>query len=145
MKISKKAIFSCLFLLIGFFLINTWLAPLASADDSLWNSQVGSPQLTNVFGGDQAKQDVRAIVVKVINVALTFLAIILLFLLVLAGFKYMLSGGNESKAKEAQTQIKNALIGLIIVLASWIIARYVIVITDQIMTNKVDYTNYQTW
>ena len=140
MKITKKAIFGFLMWLVIIATLNFTVVRPVSADETLLNSMEGSSYFATLFGGGE--QDARTVVVKIINVALSFLAVIFLFLLVLAGFKYMLSGGNETKTKEALAQIKNAIIGLIIVLASWVIARYVIVITDRVMQNKVDYINY---
>lgn len=121
--------------------LNFLVAPSVQADETLLKGQVGADSLALVFGGEGgADQDVRTIVVKVINVALSLLGVIFLVLLVLAGFKYMLSEGNEAKTKEAISHIKSAVIGLVIVLASWAIVRYVTVMTDNIMQNKVDYT-----
>jgi len=40
-------------------------------------------------------------------------------MIVIGGFQYMLSGGNEEKVANARKTIQWAVIGLIIVLASW--------------------------
>jgi len=145
MKITKKAIFSFVLFAVSLMALNFTAVAPAVADDSLWQGQVGGNDIAQVYGGEGAKQDIRIIVVKIINVALGLLAALFLTLLVIAGFKYMLSGGNETKAKDAISQIKSALIGLIIVMASWAIARYVVIMTGQIMSNKVDYTTYQLY
>jgi hypothetical protein len=145
MKIIKKAIFIMVFLASAFSLFTFNSLPVR-ADESLAQGQVGWTDLGLVFGVQPGgERDVRMVAVQIVNVALTLLAALLLILLVIAGFKYMLSGGNESKAKDALAQIKNAIIGLVIVLAAWVIARYVVVMTDKIMQNKVDYTTYQVY
>ncbi len=66
------------------------------------------------------------IVGSIINVVLGFLGILLLVYLLWGGFKWMTSGGSEDGVKEAQTMIKNAIIGLIIVMASYAISTFVL-------------------
>ncbi len=70
--------------------------------------------------------DPRVIAAKIINIALGFLAIILVVIILYAGFLWMTSGGENEKVDKAQKYIKNAVIGLIIILSSWAIATYVI-------------------
>jgi cysteine-rich repeat protein len=70
--------------------------------------------------------DPRVIAARVINVALGLLAIIMVAIIVYAGFLYMTSGGDPMKTKTALAWIRNAVIGLVIILLSWAIARFVI-------------------
>lgn len=70
--------------------------------------------------------DPRVIAVRVINVALGLLAILMVTIIVYAGFLYMTAGGDAEKVRKAIAYIRNAIIGLIIILLSWAIARYVI-------------------
>lgn len=65
------------------------------------------------------------IVGTVIRASLSLLAIIFVVLIILAGFRWMTSQGNEKNIEEAQQTIKTALIGLIIVLAAWSITYFV--------------------
>lgn len=62
----------------------------------------------------------------IISAALGFLGILLLGYLLFAGFLWMTSGGSEEKAGQAQTMIKNAIIGLIIIVASFAISNFVL-------------------
>jgi hypothetical protein len=62
----------------------------------------------------------------IINVVLSFLGIVLLVYLIWGGFKWMTSGGSEEGVKEAKTMIRNAIIGLIIIVASYAIAGFVL-------------------
>lgn len=66
------------------------------------------------------------IIGSIINAALGFLGIILLGYLLFAGFLWMTSGGDTEKAGQAQTMIKNAIIGLIIIVASFAISNFVL-------------------
>ncbi len=70
--------------------------------------------------------DPRIIIVRIINAALGLLGLIFLSLMLYAGFLWMTSGGNQEKIGKAQTTIRNALIGLIIILMSWAFTRYII-------------------
>ncbi len=66
------------------------------------------------------------IIGSIINAALGFLGIILLGYLLYAGFLWMTSGGESEKATKAQTMIRNAIIGLIIIVASFAISTFVL-------------------
>ncbi|MHB8831521.1 MAG: hypothetical protein ACYC44_05415, partial [Patescibacteria group bacterium] len=70
--------------------------------------------------------DPRIIAGRIINIALGVIGIILLTLILYAGFLWMTSGGDAAKVEKAQKIIRNAIIGLIIILMSWAIAYYVI-------------------
>lgn len=142
MKISKKKVL--VFLLFSIFS----LAILAStcpvqADSSLLNSQVGLNAVGTTAYGGARPYDIRLTVARMINVVLTFLGVIFFGLTVFAGFKYMTAGGNEEKTKEALDMIRNAAIGLLIILLSWAITSYTIVILGKAAGNAVDYTLYR--
>lgn len=113
----------------------------ALADNSLINSQEGFDELSGVFSGQP--EDIRITVAKMINVALGFLGVIFIGLTVFAGFQYMTSGGNQEKTSQAVGLLKNAVIGLLIILAAWSITRYSIIIMQKTFDNSVDYTRYQ--
>lgn len=70
--------------------------------------------------------DPRVVAVRIINVALGVIGIIMVSLIVYAGFLYMTSGGEAEKTTKAKKIILNAVIGLIIVLSSWAFTRFVI-------------------
>ncbi|MCI0479220.1 pilin [Candidatus Uhrbacteria bacterium] len=70
--------------------------------------------------------DVRQTAARIINVALGFLGIIAVVIVLLGGFKYMISGGNEDKTAEAKKLIVSGIIGLAIILSAWAITSFVI-------------------
>lgn len=79
--------------------------------------------------GDELKLDAgdpRATIARLINVGLGFLFIISLVIVLMGGFKYMVSGGSTEKADEARKYIISGIIGLAIILSSWAITTYVI-------------------
>ncbi|MFA5935876.1 MAG: Ig-like domain-containing protein [Patescibacteria group bacterium] len=70
--------------------------------------------------------DPRVIATNIINVALGLVAIILVTLLIYAGFVWMTAGGDDAKVAQAKKIILSAVIGLLIILSAWAIARFVI-------------------
>jgi hypothetical protein len=70
--------------------------------------------------------DVRQTAANIINIALGFLAIIAVIIVLVGGFKYMLSGGSEDKTSEARKLIVSGIIGLAIILSAWAITSFVL-------------------
>lgn len=68
---------------------------------------------------------IGSIIATIIQVGLGFLAAIFLVLMIVAGFQWMTASGNEEQTKKALSQIKNAVIGLVIVLAAYSITYFV--------------------
>lgn len=72
------------------------------------------------------QRDPRAIVASVIRVILGFLGIVAVIIILLGGFKWMTAGGNEDKVAEARKLIISGVIGLVIIMAAFGIAQFVI-------------------
>jgi hypothetical protein len=64
---------------------------------------------------------------SIIQQVLLLLGIILVIIIVYAGFKWMTAGGNSYPGRDAKTMILNAVIGLVIMLAAYAITSYVLV------------------
>ncbi len=73
-----------------------------------------------------SQTDPVVIVAQVVQAFLSFLGIIFLILIIYAGFRYMTAQGNEQQAEAALTTIKHAIVGLIIVLASYGISYFLV-------------------
>lgn len=69
--------------------------------------------------------NLAGIIGNIISIALGFLGVIFLVLMLYGGFKYMTAGGEEKGVKEATTTIKNAAIGLVIILAAYALTSFV--------------------
>lgn len=80
-------------------------------------------QKAGIAGGTT---DLYTIVGRIINVVLGFLGIVLLFYFLYGGFKWMTSGGESDGVDEAKTMIRNAVIGLVIVMASYALSNFVL-------------------
>lgn len=73
-----------------------------------------------------SQDDPREIVGRLINTAMLFLGIIAVVIILLAGFKWMTAGGNDDKVSEAKKLMGAGVIGLVIILAAWGIATFVL-------------------
>jgi hypothetical protein len=147
MVITKKAIgrriFS--FLLLAIFSLAIIAVPV-KADESLINNQIGLQTIGGLaYNSAGEPQDLRITIVKIINIVLTFLGVIFLALIIVAGFQYMTSGGNEEKIKKSVGLLKNAIIGLVIIMAAWAITRYIFWTMTRVINNAVDYRFYSPY
>ncbi|PIW36717.1 MAG: hypothetical protein COW24_04095 [Candidatus Kerfeldbacteria bacterium CG15_BIG_FIL_POST_REV_8_21_14_020_45_12] len=67
---------------------------------------------------------------QIVSAFLGVLGIIALVLIIYAGFRWMTAGGNEEKVADARKTLQAAVIGLLIILASYGISLYVFVIIE---------------
>ncbi len=63
---------------------------------------------------------------NIINTALGFVGVILLGYIIWAGFLWMTAGGDKTKITTATGMIRNAIIGLIIIVAAFAITTFVL-------------------
>lgn len=107
------------FLLSGFcFFVNQ-----SQAAVDLWGGQKSHVQDAT---GYSDPEDPRVIAGTIINIFLEFLGIIAVVLILWAGFNWMTAAGNEEKIEKAKSTLTAAIIGLIIILAAWGIANFVL-------------------
>ena len=129
----KKTVQRCF---IGAVATVFFVAPLAVSAQSIVNLDQPPSGFENTAGlaDDAVTQnvnldtttDVRIFVARLINVALGFIGIILLSLIVYGGWLYMTSEGDAEKINQAKAIFRNAIIGLVIILASWGIATFIL-------------------
>lgn len=70
--------------------------------------------------------DPRVIAARIIQIFLSLLGVITVVLVIYAGALWMMSEGNEDKIKKARTLLKQAAIGLIIILSAWSITTFIL-------------------
>lgn len=73
-----------------------------------------------------ASKEPEEVVAMVIQAVLGFLGIIFVVLMIIGGIQWMTAEGNEESVKKAKNRIKNAVIGLVIVVLSYAISVFVI-------------------
>ena len=83
----------------------------------------GVNDLTGTELGTKSLEDTIS---GIINIVLGFLGIIATIIILYGGFKWMTSQGSTDKVDEAKKLIGAGVVGLVIVLASYAIARYVL-------------------
>lgn len=90
--------------------------------------QTGLETTANVAGlrTDDTVTDPAVIIGSIVGVALSLVGVVFLVLMVYGGYIWMTAGGDAEKIKKAQTLIRNALIGLVIVTAGYIITSFVL-------------------
>lgn len=71
-------------------------------------------------------QDIRVTIAKIIRIILGFLGIIAVGLTMYAGFLWMTAKGNEEQIDKAKGFLKNAIIGLAIILSSFAIVSFIL-------------------
>ncbi|PJA47195.1 hypothetical protein CO172_02775 [Candidatus Uhrbacteria bacterium CG_4_9_14_3_um_filter_36_7] len=71
-------------------------------------------------------QDLATTIASIIRVMLGFLGVVAVCLIIFGGFKWMIAGGKEEQVKKAQNLIIYGVIGIIIVLAAYAIASFVL-------------------
>lgn len=70
--------------------------------------------------------DIRTMVAGVIRSIMGFLGIYLVIVIMWGGFLMMTHGGNEEKKAEATATIKNGIIGMLVIMSSASIAKFVV-------------------
>ena len=80
----------------------------------------------NVSVPQQARQDLRDTIIKVLNILLGFLGLIAVVIILAAGFMWMTAGGNEKRLETARKLLIQGFIGLVLILAAWGIAYFVV-------------------
>lgn len=72
------------------------------------------------------ERDPRLVIVGVINIFLGFIGVISLLIIITGGLKLMLASGNDDQGEAAKKMLWNGIIGLIIVLSAYGLARFII-------------------
>lgn len=64
----------------------------------------------------------NSLILKVINWILSITLVVDVLFLIIGGFFYIISAGNEEREHQGKTTIINAIVGLIIIILSYVIA-----------------------
>ena len=95
--------------------------------------------MTTVFGDTGAampSDDLMTVIGRVIKWALGFLGLGATAIIIVGGFKWMTSGGNEDQIAAAKKLMTNGIIGLVIIILAYTISHFVInALTTKIAPN----------
>ena len=128
MKIKISKFLLSFFLLSSLFILFSF--PVLGDD---YKFETGIP---GIVGPGQSLQalSLNDFIVKLIKILFPLAGILAFAMIVFAGFKYATSGGNTNQQKDAQDRITNALIGLVLLFAFWII---IYTINPDILKTKI--------
>jgi hypothetical protein len=110
-----------------------YLVPVAKAQDEGAISEGGANFSISDFnflrpfqtGAGDTTRTFNDLFGNIIGLVLTIAAIVAFFYLIVSGFQYITAGGDAGKAQTARQGIINALIGIVIILISYLVLRYV--------------------
>jgi len=92
-------------------------------------AQVDGPDLGVSYVDDElglAVADPREAAVNLVQLLMTFLGIIAVVIILYGGFTWLTAAGNEDKVASAKKIIAAGIIGLVIILAAFLIVNFVI-------------------
>ena len=90
----------------------------------------------NAYSQTGSPEPLQIVVARILKIFLSLLGIIFVILILVAGFKYMTAGGNDEKVKQSVAQIRNAIIGLFIVIAAYSITVFITNSLSDAVTNR---------
>lgn len=67
----------------------------------------------------------EVIFANVLNIAVVLAGLVLFVMLLLGGFNFLSSGGDPEKVKKAGGLISSAVLGFVLLIASWFILRFI--------------------
>ncbi len=100
-------------------------ASITTANTGL-DAAAANTGLSNACQGAQGSACVARIMGGLINIVLSLVGFLLLFYLLYGGILWMTSGGDTEGVQKAKTMIQNAVVGMIILGASFAISSFVL-------------------
>ncbi|OGE81781.1 MAG: hypothetical protein A3E98_01540 [Candidatus Doudnabacteria bacterium RIFCSPHIGHO2_12_FULL_48_11] len=64
-------------------------------------------------------------ILKIINIALAIAGLIAVLFLIIGGFRYITAAGNEEAGAQAKKIITNSIIGIVVIILSFVIVRVI--------------------
>lgn len=124
MKISNKvhaigSLAAALVAIVGISLIGQSASALTLMD-VFSGPYRGEGQPASLFDGS------TAIVPRVINLMLFIVGVLAIFMMIYGGIRYVLSGGDNGKVKDAKNTILYAIVGLIVAILGYAIVNWVV-------------------
>ena len=128
---------ACLVALAGFAVISLANAPAAAAADDVTSSVrrgvcleappgFGDSEPVAAECNEGSGKGLQAVITTALNVLTWVTGVAAVFVLIVAGFRYVVSGGSSSGVTGAKNMIIYALIGVVIAMLAQIIVRFVI-------------------
>jgi len=129
---SKKIIGALYVSVLGSFF---FVKPASAALFDIWRGTGTNNQTCNVSPKGCSLCDGLTVAINIVNDLTTFAIVATVGMVVYGAVRMMLSGGSEEAFKEAKGTITKAVIGLVIVLCSWLIINTLI----HLILGRVDF------
>jgi hypothetical protein len=110
---------------ITFFIFLSFLFLPAITGASVMDQLDAVMSNTSAYEGGADEESLIIAIGKIINVILGFLGIIFIVLIIYGGFMWMTAQGNEAQVEKARKILIRAIIGVIIILVSFIATWFV--------------------
>jgi len=139
MKTIKIFFISCI-VIFNVFIQNTYVV----IGSTLMTNQIGfnssnkEQNVSNLFSG----LNIYRIIIFFIKTLLSLVGLIFLIMLIWAGWKYLTSQGNEDEIKKSLSQIRSAIIGLIIITSAYILTAWITDSMGQVIKKNVPQSTY---
>lgn len=78
--------------------------------------------------------DLPTLIGRLIGLALSLLGVLLVVYILYGGFTWMTAGGDEKKVAEAKGMIKNAVIGIVVIVSAYAISTFVLSQLNTVLT-----------
>ncbi len=88
--------------------------------------------------GFSTTADITTIIARLIRTAISFIGVIAVVFVIYGGFMFMTAGGNAERVKSAKKIIVNALLGLILVFASFAIVSFILGALTDATSSDID-------
>jgi len=77
-------------------------------------------------GGLNGSQSLSDLIVRVVNILLTFGGVIAVVFVIIGGYQYLVSGGNEETAEKGKKTLINAIIGIVVIVLAYAIINVIV-------------------
>lgn len=84
-----------------------------------------------------------AVFQNVVTAALSFATVVTVFMIIYAGIKYIISGGDQKQVEGARQTLTYAIIGLIIIFLSFLIINLIATVTGANCINMFGFAIYR--
>ena len=91
-----------------------------SLTDVFYGQNRGEGQPSNLFNGQSA------IIPRIINLMLFIVGILSIFMIIYGGIRYVLSGGDNAKVKDAMHTIMYSIVGLVVAILGYAVVGWVV-------------------
>lgn len=98
---------------------------MAKANEVQSGLQIGGLQSLFVGGGISSSQSLPELIANVIRLMLIFAGSIAVVFVIIGGFWYVTSAGNEEQAEKGKNTLINAIIGIVIIILSYVIVNVI--------------------